>query len=90
METTTHQKRKRDLPKSYLPLLILLTVGYCMTSLPAATDFWAHAAVGRWIIEHHQIPHHTLFLWSDNIPWIWHSWLSQVVFYELLAHVSDN
>ncbi|MEO6906504.1 MAG: hypothetical protein ABI210_01310, partial [Abditibacteriaceae bacterium] len=42
------------------------------------------------IIEHHQIPHHTLFLWSDNIPWIWHSWLSQVVFYELLAHVSDN
>ena len=61
-----------------------------MTSLPAATDFWAHAAVGRWIIEHHQIPHHTLFLWSDNIPWIWHSWLSQVTFYELLAHVSDN
>jgi hypothetical protein len=81
------QKRAAGLPRLYLPLLILIILGYCLTSLSAGTDFWAHAAVGRWIIEHHQIPRQTLFLWSANVPWIWHSWLSQVIFYELLAHV---
>lgn len=79
-----------NLQRAYLPLLFLMIAGYCLNPLAAGTDFWSHAAVGRWIIEHHQIPHHTLFLWSDNIPWIWHSWLSQVIFYELLAHVSEN
>jgi hypothetical protein len=83
-------KIKQTLPRLYLPLLILLTAGYCMTSLPAGTDFWAHAAVGRWIITHHQIPQQTLFLWSDKIPWIWHSWLSKIIFYECLAHVPEN
>jgi len=78
------------LQRCYLPLLLLVTAGYCLVSLTARVDFWGHAAVGRWIIEHRQIPHHTLYLWSANIPWIWHSWLSQVLFYELLAHVSEN
>lgn len=79
-----------NVQRAYLPLLLLMIAGYSSKPLAAGSDFWAHAAVGRWIIEHHQIPHHTLFLWSNNIPWIWHSWLSQVIFYEFLAHVSQN
>ncbi len=83
-------KSGRNLQRAYLPLLLLMIAGYCTIPLAAGTDFWAHAAVGRWIIQHHQIPSHTLFLWSDSIPWIWHSWLSQVIFYELLAHLTEN
>lgn len=78
------------LPQFYLPLLLLMTAGYSLTPLSAGIDFWAHAAVGRWIVQHHHVPSHTLFLWSDRISWVWHSWLSQVIFYELLAHVSEN
>jgi len=87
---TPTQKSGWNLQRTYLPLLLLMIAGYCCKPLTAGTDFWAHAAVGRWIIEHHQVPSHTLFLWSNSISWIWHSWLSQVIFYELLAHISEN
>ncbi len=46
-------------------------------------DFWAHAAVGRWICENGRVPDRSLFLWTADEPWVYHSWLAQVVFYAL-------
>ena len=54
-------------------------------ALNADHDFWAHAAVGRWIWNHGSVPTHSLFLWSaEGFPWIAHSWLSQLSFYGLI------
>lgn len=67
-------------------LVMLLTAFFCWRPLGGGVDFWAHAAVGKWIASHHAIPHQTLFLWSAHTPWIAHSWLSQLIFYELIQH----
>ena len=48
-------------------------------------DFWAHAAIGGWIWNHKTVPQSSLFLWgSEPIPWVAHSWLSQLFFYGLV------
>jgi hypothetical protein len=74
------------LPRLYLPLLSLLCLAYCWRPLSGADDVWAHAAVGRWIAQHGSVPHETLFLWgSAPIRWVYHSWLSQLTFYALMA-----
>lgn len=50
--------------------------------LGAGYDFWAHAAVGRWIWDHKRPPTTGLFLWSnDGYYWVAHSWLSELLFY---------
>lgn len=68
------------LPRLALPLLLLIIAGYAWQPLGGGDDFWAHASIGRWILEHRQIPHQTLFLWSENIPWIAHAWGTGVIF----------
>jgi len=79
--------RKIDLlPRLYLPLLLVLCAACAGRPLGGGDDFWAHAAVGRWIWQHGDVPHQTLFLWgSAPIPWIAHSWLTQLSFYGLMA-----
>ena len=73
-------------PRFYLPLLLLLVAAYAWRPLEGGYDFWAHAAVGRWIWAHGRVPREALFLWSEpHTPWIAHSWLSQLMFYQLLA-----
>jgi hypothetical protein len=48
-------------------------------------DFWAHAAVGRWIWTNGHIPTEGLFIWSaPHFPWIAHSWLSQLILYGVM------
>ncbi len=66
------------------PLLILVIVGFSWRPLAGGDDFWAHAAIGRWIWEHHHVPTRTLFLWSDSVPWIAHAWGTGVWFATLL------
>jgi hypothetical protein len=74
------------LPRFYFPLLALLCLASCWRPLSAGDDVWAHAAIGRWIAEHHRVPHQTLFLWgAPPIEWVYHSWLSQFVFFQLLS-----
>jgi hypothetical protein len=80
------QRIYNALPRLYFPLLALLCLAYCWRPLSGADDVWAHAAIGRWIVAHGQVPHQTLFLWgAAPIRWVYHSWLSQWTFYELLA-----
>ena len=63
---------------------MLITAAFSWRALSGGVDFWAHAAIGRWIAEHHQIPHQTLFLWGGHSSWVAHSWLSQLFFYEIM------
>src|SRR5262249_26074875 len=51
----------------------------------ARLDFWNHATIGRWVCENGRVPDHTLFLWSADVPHIYHCWLSGVVFYGLAS-----
>lgn len=49
--------------------------------LAGGVDFWAHASIGRWILEHHRVPQQTLWIWGAAPQhWIAHSWGSQVIF----------
>src|SRR5262249_27865674 len=67
----------------YLAVLLVVCAVTAWHPLRSAEDFWAHAAVGRWIWQQHEVPRHTLFLWSDAQPWVAHSWLSQLAFFAL-------
>ena len=53
--------------------------------LSGGVDFWAHASIGRWILEHGQVPRQSLWIWgSAPQEWIAHSWGSQVAFATLM------
>lgn len=68
-------------PTIYLILLGVLCAFLSWHPLANGDDFWAHAAVGRWIWQHGAVPHQTLFLWgAQPVPWVAHSWLSQLLF----------
>src|SRR5262249_18900438 len=69
---------------------LALCVAAVWRPLSAQDDFWSQAAVGRWICENRAVPHETLFLWSASEPWIFHSWLTGVVFYGLTVSGPDD
>jgi hypothetical protein len=71
----------------FLPVALLTFA--CSWNPLGPNDFWAHAAVGRWIVSHGSAPHHALFLWTSQAPWIAHSWLSEVFCYLLARGHSD-
>ncbi len=79
------QRRIQILPRLYLPFIVVLCAAYAWRPLHGGYDFWAHAAVGRWMWNHFEVPTHSLFLWSaPDYPWVAHSWLSQLLFYGLI------
>jgi hypothetical protein len=71
---------------SWLLLFLLLTLVFIFSWMPLYpySDFWGHAAVGRWCVDHAAVPRHALFMWTaPNHPWVDHEWLSQILFYGL-------
>ena len=74
----------RILDKLLLLLAAVLLLLICWQPPDAGCDFWAHASVGRWIYEHRQVPHSSLFLWTYNGPWLAHSWLAELGSYLLM------
>lgn len=73
---------------SFLALAVL-AVASAWHPLNANSDFWAHAATGRWILAHGQVPRHMLFEWTDHSPWVAHSWGTQVWF-ALMMRVGES
>jgi hypothetical protein len=73
--------RPELLPWLYLLLLIVLCTVTVWRPMTGSEDFWAHAAVGRWIWEHRAVPQQTLFVWSTAERWTAHNWLAELVFY---------
>ena len=48
----------------------------------ASADTWWHLATGRWIVQHHAIPHTDPFSYTFfGKPWIAHEYLADVMFY---------
>jgi hypothetical protein len=74
----------RSHPNFLIPLapalLLLIVAGFAWSPLTGGVDFWAHASIGRWILENGRFPTETLFLWSEKQPWIAHAWATGVFF----------
>jgi hypothetical protein len=50
------------------------------------TDFWLHAAAGRWIVEHARLPAHDLFTYTvPDHRWVNHEYLSEVLLWLVQA-----
>jgi len=71
-------------------LLLPLCLCYAWNTLQNYADFWAHAAIGRWIVRHGRPPAHTLFLWTWHGPYIAHSWVSEAITYITIRRLSDD
>ncbi len=60
-------------------LLVLFATGGILESRKlsalASPDIWRHLSVGRWILDHHNVPHNILFSQHDPLPWVDSSWL---------------
>ena len=51
---------------------------------PLSNDSWSHMAIGHYIVDNKQIPHHndiSYKLTDPSLEWISHSWLSDVLIY---------
>ncbi len=66
-------------------VLCLCAVLCAWRPLDATRDFWVHAAVGRWMVQHGAVPHHALLIWTGATPWVAHSWASELLFYGCMA-----
>jgi len=85
MSSTPFARRAAAWPHFYWLLMAALCIALAWRPLSGDDDIWAHAAIGRWMIENEQWPRQTLFLWgAPPLPWVYHSWLSQLSFYGLL------
>ncbi len=67
-----------------LILFALVAILVCWQPLIYVDDFWMHAAIGRWIVQNHALPHTDPFLWSYTGPWVAHSWLAELGAYALM------
>ncbi|MBF0510713.1 MAG: hypothetical protein HQL13_00120 [Candidatus Omnitrophica bacterium] len=47
-------------------------------------DVWLHLSTGRWILQHHQMPHEDVFPFlNEKTPYLCHEWISSVFIYSL-------
>src|SRR5262245_65134295 len=60
-----------------LPVVVFMT----WKPLNGYSGFWLHGAVGRWIWQEGKVPHQTLYLWTASEPYVYHSWLAELLFY---------
>jgi len=72
------------LRRLYFPLLLLLIALYAFRPLEGGDDFWAHAAIGRIVLETGHIPKRTVYLWSADIPWVFQEYGAGVIYAALL------
>ncbi len=68
----------------YLPILLLLCALWAFIPLDGGDDFWAHAAIGRIVLEEGRIPRSTVYLWSADVPWVFHAYGSGIIYALLL------
>lgn len=73
------------LRNSHVALAIALTMIFVIVGHMRLwhTDVWAHAAYGRYIVEHLRLPKHELLcdLADQQLPYANYQWISQAVFY---------
>ena len=66
----------------FLGLAFFLTLfGICCGAI-ASADTWWHLATGRWIAEHHAVPHTDPFSYATaGKPWVAHEYLTDLLMY---------
>lgn len=61
----------------------LVLFGICSSAI-ASADTWWHLATGRWIVEHHAVPHADPFSYATaGKPWVAHEYLTDVLMFLL-------
>jgi hypothetical protein len=61
----------------------LALFGLCSSAI-ASADTWWHLATGRWIVEHHAIPHTDPFSFATaGKPWVAHEYLTDILIFLL-------
>ena len=64
-----------------IAILLLATFAMALRETQDA-DLWWHLATGRYILDHHTIPHTDIFSYTKfGTRWYTHEWLSEVVLY---------
>jgi hypothetical protein len=68
----------------FLGLAFFLALfGLCCGAI-ASADTWWHLATGRWIVEHHAVPHTDPFSFATaGKPWIAHEYLTDILMFFL-------
>lgn len=66
-------------------LTVLITyMPAVLSSLKAADpDFWGYLAFGRLFLQSKSFPYRDVFSYIPNLPWVYHEWLTEVIFYPL-------
>jgi hypothetical protein len=65
-----------------LVMLLLPIVAFTTWKpLSGSSGWWLHAMVGRWIWQTGKVPDQTLYLWTASEPYVYHSWLAELLFY---------
>jgi len=74
--------------KFLLAALIVTWALYCLGTTVADTDLWGYLAFGRVFWETRRFPYHDIFSYVPTLhPWIYHEWLSGVIFYPIYQTV---
>lgn len=80
---------KEKAKKWYLTILVFLIVfGITLHTNKTYDGYW-HYKVGEYIVQNHEIPKEAIFSWyglENNLEWISHEWLFEVLIY-LLASI---
>jgi hypothetical protein len=71
-------------------ILLVLCCLFAWRPMVDHSDFWNHAAIGRWIWTHGRVPTHCLFLWTSHDPYVAHSWLSEILIYLLVRAAGET
>lgn len=81
-----YHESRMQLRSSTAIFLAILFLGLFAMAARNATDpdLWWHLATGRFIVQHHAVPHTDPFSYtSAGKPWIAHEWLTDILLYEL-------
>lgn len=82
--TSEELTAKESRLKSGIGLLVLVTVLDSLAGTVADPDLWGYLAFGRLFWEGRQFPYHDVFSYVPTLdPWIYHEWLTGVLFYPL-------
>lgn len=75
-----------------LLLLFLLVAGvHAATSSVVGSDLWWAMATGRYITEHHEVPHTDLFSYTQaGAPWFNQEWLTQLLYFNVFRALGGN
>jgi hypothetical protein len=76
----------RNWLKPALGLLVVMGVLRNLCNTRADVDLWGYMAFGRLFWQTRQFPYHDVFSYVPTLhPWIYHEWLTGVLFYPIYA-----